>query len=61
MRKESATSAWTRNCNKSERLHDQDMAQARYQIDYLEAEIENLRRDRAALSENLHEDLEEER
>ena len=42
-------------------VHDQEMAQVRYEIDYLEAEIENLRRDRAALSENLHEDLEEER
>ena len=42
-------------------VREQDMAQARYEIDYLEAEMENLRRDRAALSENLHEDLEEER
>ncbi len=42
-------------------VHDQEMAQARYEIDRLDAEIENLRRARTALSETLHEDLEEER
>ncbi len=41
--------------------HDRDLSGARYEIDRLDAEIENLRRDRAFLSETLHEDLEEER
>ena len=42
-------------------VRDQEEARTRYEVDYLEAEIENLRRELAAPDEALREDLEEER